>query len=91
MTKNKKWPSYLRLVSDPDDIVDTLIKAEDDFDILGIWYTLDGRIAVINEMDNNGWLTGVVSRNGRVYQVTWDSNMNSVAPFSRIDNLSIKR
>ena len=61
-----------------------------EFELLGLWMTKDGRLAVATELDSHGILSGYVTRAGRTYHCSWDSNMLSVAPFRYVDDLAIK-
>ena len=61
-----------------------------EFDLLGVWQTKDGRLAVATELDSFGMLSGYVTRAGRTYRCSWDSDMFSVAPFRYVDDLAIK-
>lgn len=81
--------SHLKLV-DLDPVVEEMPSEPDEFDLLGMWYTRDQMIALVTEIDNHGFMLGIVSRNGRVYECTWDHEQRSVAPFRSIDDLAIK-
>jgi hypothetical protein len=61
-----------------------------EFDLLGLWQTKDGRLAVATDLDSHGLLNGYVTRAGRSYSCTWDSNMLSIAPFRFVDDLAVK-
>lgn len=61
-----------------------------EFDLLGVWQTKDGRIAIATDLDSDGFLNGYVTRAGRAYACSWDSNMLSVSPFRYVDDLAIK-
>lgn len=71
-------------------IVEDLPKETDEFDLLGVWYTKDNRLAVVTDISNSGLMTGMVSRNGRTYECMWDCEQRSVAPFMYIDDLQVK-
>jgi hypothetical protein len=61
-----------------------------EFDLLGLWHTHDGRVAVATSLDDQGLLHGIVTRAGRTYDCTWDNDQNSIIPFRFIDDLAIK-
>jgi len=86
--KDTKY-SHLKLV-ELDPILEEMPDDADEFDLLGMWYTTDERIAIITGVEDNGFMTGVVTRNGRVYECTWDQDQRSIVPFRAIDDLSIK-
>jgi hypothetical protein len=62
----------------------------EEFELLGLWQTKDGRLAVVTDLDSYGNLNGHVTRAGRSYTCTWDYNQLSIAPFRFVDDLAIK-
>ena len=61
-----------------------------EFELLGLWYTTDGRLAVVTDIDTHGNIKGYATRAGRSYSCTWDNNQCSISPFRLVDDLSVK-
>lgn len=61
-----------------------------EFDLLGLWQTKDGRLAIITNLTEDGCLEGYVTRAGRTYNCLWDSDQLSIIPFRFVDDLAIK-
>jgi len=81
--------SHLKLV-ELDVVIEDMPTEPDEFDLLGMWYTKDDRIAIVTDIEDNGFMVGVVTRNGRVYECTWDQDQRSIIPFKSVDDLSMK-
>jgi hypothetical protein len=65
-------------------------KNVEEFELLGLWHTKDGRLAIVTEIDNVGMMHGLATRAGRSYSCSWDYDQLSVAPFRFVDDLAIK-
>jgi hypothetical protein len=88
--RSTKYPHLSIVVEDLEESVELINKKPNEFDLLGMWYTKDKRIAIVRNVDVNGFMNGVVTRNGIAYEVTWDCDQRSITPFRYTDDLAIK-